>query len=178
MFLCDSQVKNTCYLVMCQGWDIFLECGFHEEPNASEEFDSDGILIAFCVEITLYDFWRWLCRVWSHCCLPSLQRTCRISCTSEAAVFCLSCVDSSFLPCNFCDLFLKKCSTKLTWVLECSEFKSCPCHLPVVTTLNKLAFLGPPFLIWKMRLVAVNILPGDYYKDDQRTESRVMYDLL
>lgn len=47
MFLCDSQVKNTCYLVMCQGWAIFLECEFHEEPNASEEFDSDGILIAF-----------------------------------------------------------------------------------------------------------------------------------
>lgn len=66
---------------------------------------------------------------------------------------------------------------KLALELGCSEFKSWLCHPPVVIILIKLASLGPPFLIWKMRLIVLNFLLHDCCKDDGCEESYIMYDL-
>ena len=94
--------------------------------------------------------------------LPALSRGlegrnyCRLD--SEAVLLCLSCVGWSFLCCNFVIFSVSNAAWKLSLELECSEFKPQLCHLPVVTILSKLASLGPPFLIWKMRWGAFQVV--------------------
>lgn len=146
-------------------------------PIAPKEFDivvmSLHRVVAFCVDITIYDFCLMSIEGGSEgsvaAAVSPLQGTRRNSRNLDTALFCLSWVQAAAPPCNFCDLFLKKHSTKPTWALECPL-----CHLPVVTTLSQLAFPGPPFLIWKMKLIAFDFLPRDHCPDDECTESSVL----